>query len=398
MRVKKISRQSAYTEKNRVELVRGGADFFERMHWLIDHAEECIYLQFYIFDEDDTGASVKDKLLHAVKRGVKVYMLLDGYASSGVSDDFIEQMIAAGVRFRWFEPFFKSRYFYFGRRLHHKLLVVDGRYALVGGINISNRYNDLPDQPAWLDWAILAEGEVSVKLYHIAVDMWKQARWSLRKDSEIHVTFDPYPFPGICLARVRQNDWIRNRKQVTRSYLEMFKKASSHIFLMSSYLLPGKIFKRHLSRCSKRGVKIRVVVAGISDVYISKQAERYMYRWLLRNKVEIYEYNKGILHGKMATYDGKWITVGSYNFNYISAYASIELNVDVLDHTLASAAEERLREIIDRDCSRITELHYTTRYKLPARLFQWSCYILIRVAFYLFTFYFKVRKTPLHSP
>jgi cardiolipin synthase len=119
---------------------------------------------------------------------------------------------------------------------------------------------------------------------------------------------------------------------------------------------------------------------------------------MAEDKVEIYEYNKGILHGKMATYDGKWLTVGSYNFNYISAYASIELNVDVLDNTLASTAEEKLREIIDRDCSRITEEHYTTKYKMPARFFQWSCYILIRVAFYLFTFYFKVRKVPLGSP
>src|SRR5687767_2605674 len=141
---RKTRKASGYTERNKVELVRGGADYFGLMQKLIDNAKACIHLQFYIFDEDETGILIKNKLLQAVERGVKVYVVLDGYASRGISNEFIKDIIQAGIHFRWFEPFFKGRYSYFGRRLHHKLVVIDERFALVGGLNIGDRYNDLP--------------------------------------------------------------------------------------------------------------------------------------------------------------------------------------------------------------------------------------------------------------
>ena len=394
MAKRRARRLQHYTKHNKVELIRGGRDFFNRMEQLINEAEACIHLQFYIFDEDDTGKRIKERLQAAVKRGVDVYMVLDGYASRGISDAFIKEIINEGIRFRWFEPFFKSRYFYFGRRLHHKLLVIDARAALVGGINISNRYNDLPGQPAWLDWAIYTEGEVSVSLLKVAIDMWKQARWSFKKEKNFIIPIQPYLYPARCLARARQNDWIRVKNMVTRSYHDMFRNASSHIYLVSSYFLPANIFKLMIRRASKRGVRIKVVVAGISDIYVSKQAERYVYRWLLKNNVEVYEYSKGVLHGKMATYDGKWTTVGSYNFNYISTYASIELNVDVRDQHFAKAAEKKIQWIIDNDCTRITEEHYRTRYNFFARTLQWFCFLFIRISFYLVTFYFRAKKHP----
>ena len=392
MRRKKRKLNLHYTEQNQVKLVRGGREFFQLMEQLINKAEACIHLQFYIYDEDETGRLIKQRLIEAVGRGVQVYIVLDGYASRGVSDEFIQEIIDAGIRFRWFEPFFKARYFYFGRRLHHKLLVIDERWGLVGGLNIGNRYNDLPEQPAWLDWAVFTEGEVSANLFKVAVDMWKQARWSIKKERDISLPFKPYTYPGRCLARVRQNDWVRMKNQVTRSYLEMFKKANSHIYLMSSYFLPGNLLKRRLSSATRRGVKVKIVVAGISDIYVSKQAERYMYRWLFRNHVEIYEYHKNVLHGKMACYDGKWLTVGSYNFNYISAYASIELNIDVLDEDLAKEAEAKIQETIENDCTRITEEHYRIRYNVFSRFLQWLCYLFIRAVFYVFTFYFRAKK------
>ncbi|HYJ37968.1 MAG TPA: phosphatidylserine/phosphatidylglycerophosphate/cardiolipin synthase family protein [Chitinophagaceae bacterium] len=391
---KRISSITTYTEHNKAELVKGGKDFFNLMHQLIGKAEACVHLQFYIFDDDETGREVKETLVQAVNRGIKVYMVLDGYASRGITNDFVSEIKKAGIHFRWFEPFLKARYSYFGRRLHNKLLVVDERYALVSGINISNRYNDLPGQPAWLDYAMFVEGEVSAQLFKVAVKMWKQARWSVKKESDIKLPFKPYSYPGHCLVRVRQNDWVRSRNEVTRSYLEMFKKANSHIYIMSSYFLPGNLLKRRLGRACKRGVHLKVIVTGTSDVYVSKQAERYMYRWLFRNNAEIYEYHKGILHAKMATYDGKWTTVGSYNFNFISTYASIELNVDVLDEKLAKEAEKELQTTIDKDCTRITEEHYRTEYNVFERFFQWLCYRLIRSIFYVFTFYFRRMKKP----
>ena len=384
---------SSYSEYNRIRLVRGGEPFFSLMHDLIDQATTCIHLQFYIYDEDQTGLAVKQKLIEASKRGVKVYMVLDGYASTGISDEFIRDIVQAGIRFRWFEPFLKGRYFYFGRRLHQKVFVVDERHSLVGGINISDHYNDLPNSPAWLDWAVYTEGEVSHHLNKVAIDIWKQSRWSFKKDRDLRIHFPPHDTGEKCLARVRQNDWVRQKKQVTRSYLEMFRKANSHIYLMSSYFLPGNIFKRRLARACRRGVKVQVVVTGISDVHVSKQAERYMYRWLLRNNIELYEYNKGILHAKMATYDRKWTTIGSFNFNYISTYASIELNIDVMDNELATLAESKIQEIIQNDCNQITEQDYNTTYNFFQRFFQWCCYVFIRGLFFVTTFYYSAKES-----
>ena len=97
--------------------------------------------EIYIFEDDETGVAVADALMKAAKRGVQVYLLLDGYASQHLPDDFITELKTNGVQFRWFEPVFRGRYFYFGRRMHHKILVTDALHSLIGGVNISNRFH-----------------------------------------------------------------------------------------------------------------------------------------------------------------------------------------------------------------------------------------------------------------
>jgi cardiolipin synthase len=160
---------------------------------------------------------------------------------------------------------------------------------------------------------------------------------------------------------------------------------------MSSYFLPGRLFRRYMARAARRGVRIRLILAGTSDVKIAKQAERYMYRWLFRNHVEIYEYPHNVLHGKIAVYDGKWVTGGSYNVNNISAYASIELNLDVLDPAFAGEAQKALEDIIVSQCIRITEQDYNISYGFFSRFIQRLSYETVRLIFFLFTFYFRQR-------
>src|SRR5262245_53178387 len=123
---------SAYTYNNKVKLVRGGADYFNLLTDLVKQAAHTIYLQIYIFDEDETVQQVAGLLMQAAKRGVSVYLLCDGYASKNLSHGFIEQLRSAGIQFRFFEPLLKSEHFYFGRRLHHKVLVIDAWCSLVG--------------------------------------------------------------------------------------------------------------------------------------------------------------------------------------------------------------------------------------------------------------------------
>src|SRR5688572_17054216 len=128
-----------FTGPNRVELVRGGKPYFDLLLKLIEEAQETIHLQVYIFDGDETGQQVADALIAAAKRKVAVFVLVDGYASRSLDRALIERVRAAGVCFRFFEPLFKSSNFYFGRRLHHKIMVADAQHALIAGINISNR-------------------------------------------------------------------------------------------------------------------------------------------------------------------------------------------------------------------------------------------------------------------
>lgn len=382
-----LSIKRSYTWNNRIALIHGGREYFGQVMQLIRKAQKSIHLQTYIFDGDETGTMVADALKEAAKRGVEVYLLLDGYASRHLSNVLITALKRAGVQFRFFEPLLKSERFYFGRRLHHKLLVIDQQYALVGGINISNRYNDMPEQPAWLDWAVLVEGEVALELYKVCLILWFKTR------SQAKAKFKrsrPMVFPVIwdCAVRVRRNDWVRRLNQISGSYVQMFRNAEDHVWIMSSYFLPGLLIRKNMIQALNRGVKVRVILAGASDVPISKFAERFIYRWLIRKGVEIYEYPRCVLHAKLSSYDGKWVTIGSYNVNNISAYASIELNLDVRKRMFAQEVERSIKKIVQEDCVPITS-EYLKSYTIAEQLLQWLAYELYRIVFFMFTFYFK---------
>jgi cardiolipin synthase A/B len=384
---------SVYTAANKVQMVRGGADYFSLLHRLINDARHHLHLQTYIFDADETGIQVAEALMQAARRGVKVYVLADGYASQKMTRELIARFKESGVLFRWFQPLLRSRYFYFGRRLHHKIVVADGIYGLTGGVNISNRYNDMPGVPAWMDWAVFTEGEVSAELYYVCLEYWNRSGWGKKKRQVIIDEAPRPPHTGQCLARIRQNDWVRRKTQVTRTYLEMFAKARRHIIIMSSYFLPGRKILKMLAAAARRGVQVKVIAAERSDIWVTKYAERYLYRWLFQHGVQLYEYQPRVLHSKMSTCDGKWVTVGSYNVNNISAFASVELNVDVLDEAFATGVEAKLDAIMQQDCHLIDPVIFQKQSHWYHRIWQWACYHFIRVVFNMFTFYFKQRAT-----
>lgn len=381
-----------YTAYNVVQLVRGGKEYFRLLEEMINNASHTFHLQTYIFDADETGTRIANALKNAAQRGVKVYLLVDGYASQKLPKDFIADLKSTGVRFRWFAPLLKSRHFYFGRRLHHKVAVADAAVSLVGGINISNKYNDMKDVPAWLDWAVRSKGEVSNLLNRVCVRVWNRSDWDpLPRRIRDDVPKTELP-KDQCNVRVRVNDWVRGRNQISRSYLEMLQNAEDRIMIMSSYFLPGRAIKRNMVAAVKRGVKVKLIIAGRSDVQIAKQAERWMYAWLFRHGIELYEYKKNVLHAKISTYDGKWVTVGSYNLNNISAFASIELNLDINNEDFAVNAETALQRIIDTDCERVVEDEFARKNHLLMQFWQWMCYQLIQVSFFIFTFYFKPQR------
>jgi cardiolipin synthase A/B len=395
MRMLRFRRRRAggYSVQNKIKLVRGGKPYFDQILVMINQAQEIIQFQVYIYDYDETGKAVTEALIAAAKRNVQVYLMADGYASQKLPKTFIHEVEQAGIHFRFFEPLFKSRHSYFGRRMHHKVIVVDNRFGMVGGVNISNHYNDRPDQPGWLDFALHMEGDVVKELCRVCQKMWngylptKPVTLCNYKTVQFDIQKSEY-----CEVRVRRNDWITKKNQVSRSYIEMFNKANDHIIMMSGYFLPGRNIRRNMKRAAARGVKIKLILAGMSDVMVAKYAERFMYNWLFRNHIELYEYKPCVLHGKVASYDKQWATIGSYNVNIISAYASIELNIDVNNTDFADMLDDTMEKIIQNDCVQVTKENFSSNNGIFNKIWELLCYWFVRLLFYLFTLNFKQKS------
>ena len=126
-----------------IELVHSGEDYFVRLKEIINKAEKEIHLQTYIFENDDTGNLIANCLIEAALRKVNVYILLDAYGSAALPDSFVQDLLDHGIQLRFFSPLFSLNNFYIGRRMHHKVVVADGSTALVGGINIGDKYHGL---------------------------------------------------------------------------------------------------------------------------------------------------------------------------------------------------------------------------------------------------------------
>lgn len=382
-----------YSIHNKVKIIRAGKEYFDLLLHLINTATDSIHLQTYIYDDDETGMLIADALKSSAKRNVEVYLLTDGYASQIMSQKFIYELRDAGIHFRFFEPFFRSKYFYLGRRMHHKVFVADAKFALVGGINIANRYNEMPGKLAWLDYSLYVEGEVAKELCALCWKTWNlfPAKMGITPCEEKQLVFD-FRDEETSWVRMRRNDWVRRKNEISATYIEMLLNARSHITIMCSYFLPGKIIRSLLSNAANRGVKIKVITAGPSDIMLAKYAERWMYDWLLRNKIELFEYQPSILHAKVAVCDSEWLTIGSYNVNNISAYASIELNLDVRSADFAKGVEQVLEIIIQNECVAITKNKHIHTKNIFKQFIRWCSYQFIRIVFYLLTFYFKQRS------
>jgi cardiolipin synthase len=389
---KKTRIRDNYSPDNKVQLIRGGKEYFEKIISLIGQATQTIHLQTYIYEDDETGRLVANALKAAAARKVQVYLMVDGYASQSLSNQFINELQDAGIQFRFFQPLLKSEHFYFGRRMHHKILVVDAQCAVTGSKNISNRYNDMPGVPAWLDLNVYIEGDAARELCIVCAKTWNGFRMDpggVTCDDTKTFHFEESERVEM---RVRRNDWVRRKNQISATYTEMLRKAESHITILCSYFLPGKVIRKLLSSAAKRGVVIKVIVAGRSDVMLSKNAERWLYDWLLRNNIQVYEYEPAVLHAKSTVCDGSWVTIGSYNINNISAYTSIELNVDIRNKNFAAQVEQTLQDIIRDESVLITTETLKKTKNIFKQFVRWASYQAIRSMFYLATFYYKRNK------
>ncbi len=354
-----------------VEFVLSGEDYFTRLLDLITNAHTEIHIQTYIFEEDHIGRKVTDALIEASKRKVKIYILVDSYGSKAITKKFITELTSHGINFRIFDPLFSRNNFYLGRRLHHKVIVIDSKYALIGGINIADKYHGTKKVLPWLDFAVLLEGEVVKSLNILCRNIYfhkkRIKRLNIKPDIKSNETS----------VRVIQNDWLKRKNEIGNAYLRFIRGAKEDIIIVGSYFLPGRRIRTALKRASKRGVRIRIILAGISDVPFVKQATSYLYSFLLRHKIEIYEWDKSVLHGKAAVVDGTMCTIGSFNLNRLSSYGSIEMNVEIHSNEFAGHFTSYLNQII-AECDMVTTQSYSKKNTILSQLNNFFSYYFVR--------------------
>ena len=394
--MKKPSGLTGYKGGHYVELLRGGEPFFSAVEKIIDEAKHFIHFQTYILDEDETGARMVNALIRAAGRGVRIYLLLDAYGTKYLSKKFIDSIENSGILFRFFSPTFTGKGFQLNLRLHSKVVMADGEVAIVGGMNFANRYHGSPRTKEWLDFAVLFKGPECVHTLSILKRLWNKT--FIPKEERSYETVDTQVFYREDIRlKVLQNNWYRNKMEILKSYREIFSLARSRIVIFNSYFLPGGNERKLMRNAGLRGVDISVVFSAESDAPVFKKATEFLYDFILRSKIRIYEYLPSNLHAKVATVDGLWSTVGSYNRNHLSDYASIEINVGILDEKFTRNFDEVLAEIIRNDCREVTIEEHNRRRTWYSQFAGWLSYqalrLLMRITYQMTTKKSKPRRS-----
>lgn len=380
-----LKEKKILTTTKKIELVYSGADYFSRLEKLINTSNKEIHLQTYIFDTDTTGLRIVEALKRAANRGVKIFLLLDGFGSNSFSSSIVKELRYYGVNIRFFSPLLSLNSFYIGRRLHQKVVVSDGEKILIGGINIADKYHGTSFVTPWLDYAIEIETAAAKPVQQICRNFYfKKRRVRKTKIEDVIIADEPIEI------RILQNDWLNSKNEVQKEYVKAIRNAKKEIIIVGSYFFPGRKIALALKKASKRKVPIKLIVSGISDVPILRSASLYLYSILLKYNIEIYEWDKSVLHGKAAVIDGKWTTVGSFNINNLSSFGSIEMNIEITSEKFSENYLQHLKEII-LQCNKITVSSLQKDNHLFARYSNLLSYFFIRLTVLVMTYFTKNR-------
>lgn len=367
---------------NRITLLETGAQYFPALIAAIDAAACEIHLETYIFADDPTGRQVADALAAAARRGVIVRVLVDGFGARGFPDGLGRQLIGAGVQVEVYRaeiaPFKLRRHRL--RRLHRKLVAIDGRVAFVGGINIIDDH-DVPHLGPRFDYAVRIEGPLVAQVRTSMAHLWRLIGWArLRRRP-------PVPPPSPCRwddptggmeAAFVTRDNLRHRRDIEAAYLDAIANARSEIFLANAYFLPGRRFRKALRDAAGRGVTVIVMLQGQVEYALLHYATQALYGSLLECGIRIVEYRAGFLHAKVAVVDSHWSTVGSSNIDPFSLLLAREANVVVQDSGFAAGLRTRLERAATADAVEITAVDLARSGHILRGL-RWAAYSVVRL-------------------
>jgi len=342
-------RSLTFVDHNDIALLESGTAFFPALIEALDAARYEVLFETYIFAEDDTGRAVRDALMRAAQRGVKVRVLVDWFGTGHrVCNRLGPELSAAGAQYRVFNPLCRRGV----ARSHRKIAVIDREIAFVGGINVNDDWlcdhadgHRLP-APRW-DFTVRVRGPLVTQIHHEAAGQWmRTGRLRLRTRLKLFREMRKQPIPS-CESPARAafvvRDNLRNRSTIQRAYLQALGHARDSVLLATPYFAPGRKLRKALAHAARRGVKVTLLI-GVGEFRIQDAVAHSFYPKLLADGVRVVEYRKTQLHAKVAVIDDDWATVGSSNCDGLSLFVNQEANVVVNDPLFAAT----LRQHIER--------------------------------------------------
>ena len=378
-----------YVGGNRLTLLRNGEEYFPALVGAIDAASAEIFLETYIFADDETGSLVADALARAAARGVAVHLLIDGFGARGFPERFRSSLAQAGAKLLVFRPVIASlprrnRL----RRMHRKLAAIDARVAFVGGINVIDDYDtpiaDPAVTPPRYDYAVRIEGPLAHDVRGTAARLWRKVAWATLRRRVQAPAAPPAPPPaGSQRAALVIRATLEHRRDIENAYLAQIAEAKVEVIIACAYFFPGRRFRRALTDAAARGVRVRLLLQGKIEYPLLHYASRSAYGALLDAGIEIHEYNASLLHAKVAVFDRRVSCVGSSNIDLFSLLLAREANVFVDDAGFAAELRSSLEEAMRVGGAALPPARWKSQ-PLGVRLRIWAAYGLARL---LMSFY-----------
>jgi cardiolipin synthase len=338
---------------NRVSLLRDGGATFEAMLGLIDGATASVEYEGYIFRRDEVGLKFADAFVNAVRRGVRVRLLIDWFGRLPTRRSFFREMQRQGVELRFFNPPGFRAWFGLLPRDHRKVLVVDGRSGVTGGIGIGTEWKQYGvlrrRHSPWRDTAVQIDGPATTDLLEAFERMWARARGRVGprprvvrapRASFLNARLHPPSLVGIIEGEP-------GRLRVSRSLQIQAVAAEKSIWIASAYFAPSPSEIEALAGAARDGVDVRVLVPSRYDHFWLRGLMTRSYHRLLRNGVRIWEWRGDMMHAKTSVVDGRWVRVGSTDFNPLGVAINYELDAVIEDPALGVEAEQMFLEDLD---------------------------------------------------
>jgi cardiolipin synthase len=331
---------SSISTSNEVELLFNGENKFPKVIETLRNAKHHIHIEYYIFEDDVIGNEIVDVLIQKAQEGVEVRFIYDDFGSRGVRGYMLKRLRSAGVKAY---PFHRVIFIYLANRLnyrnHRKIIVVDGMEAFIGGINVSDKYINSPDrdQKYWRDSHLYIKGHAVYILQHTFM-----CDWNFCADDTLGPTLDYFPSPDA--FKINNNKVVQiaasgpdsEMPTILYSLLQVINLAKEEVLITTPYFIPGESIMDALSVAALGGIKIKLLVPGISDAKFVNYAARSYYNDLIEVGVEIYMYQKGFIHAKTVVVDRKIAVVGTANMDYRSFDLNFEINAIVYDEVIAT--------------------------------------------------------------